>query len=259
MYYDVVIMGATSVALGIAEELKQKQSVLIIDSTQMVAAEYINAYKPGRNWDKEPVSELGKAIAEKLRAQRVITKEGAHFYAAGPVFYQAYRRLGVALLLDTEIIKVETAADYKISIYNCAGYDTVETKLLLETRDPDSLIAHKSLNCVLTGKTDFPALSVQGLDFYPEQDGQFKTVIMKYHCSLDASLSEARHDLVETWQGRPRELRDWKIAAIGLRFDVTLRTGRPEVKRLYPASAYDNPLAAVDAGSEVGRRLADAL
>ncbi|HOB23012.1 MAG TPA: hypothetical protein PLC26_09840 [Bacillota bacterium] len=264
MYYDVVIFDAASVALGIASELKKKRKVLIVNRTSMVAAEFINSYKPGRNWEEEPETDLAKSIAEKLRAERLITERAAHFYAAGPVFYKAYSDLGVDLLLETEILSVEKAGSaFEITIYNCAGFGTVKTPFIIDTTD-EGFCQEKSLNCLLVNKDKaavFPAVSMQGADFFPTHDEIVNSVIMRYHCPPDASLAEARHGLIELWQGRPEVLSDWKIASIGLYFDITPRAVQEvgQTKCIIPASSYDNPLAAVDAGVKVGRRLADDL
>lgn len=265
MYYDIVILGATSAALGLANELKQKYKTLIINRTSMVAYEFVNAYKRGENWNVEPETEFGRAIREELLREKIITKEEAHIYSAGPIFYKAFKDLGIDILLETELISVKKEYEgYIISVYNVGGHDTIKARYIIDTTEREADIKSKSLNCLLTNKKKdvLPPIKLDGVEIYKEVDNKINTAILKYNCPLDTSLYEARHQVIETWRNRPQELADWKIAAIGLCFDVVPRVGFKQIGKFHvalPSAYYDNPLAAIDAGVNLGRRIGDDL
>lgn len=261
MNYDYVIFGVTSAALGIANELKQKYKILIINKTSMVAYEFINAYKLGTNWEDAPESELGKAIEKELVNEKIITDKNVYIYSAGAMFYKAFKALDVDILLETQIAGIQKTEDnYELSIYNVSGYSTIKTKYMIDTTEKEVPIKRNSLNCLLINKKNeqFPSIALNGVDFFIEQGDTLKTVIMKYACPIDASIYTIRHKLIELWQQRPKAVSDWMIATIGLCFDSTPEVGFKQVGKDYIAlssSYYDNPLAAIDAGVKLGRRI----
>ena len=227
----------------------------------MVAYEFVNAYKRGKNWNEEPETEFGKAIREELLKEKIITNEDTYIYSAGPIFYKAFKDLGIDILLETELISVKKEEDdYIISIYNVGGHNVIKAKYIIDTTEREVGIKSKSLNCLLTSKKKdaLPPIKLDGVEIYKEADSIINTAILKYNSPLDTSLYEARHQVIETWRNRPQELVDWKIAAIGLCFDVVPKVGFKQIDNLHialPSAYYDNPLAAIDAGVNLGRRI----
>jgi len=257
----VVILGATSAALGLAKEIKQEYKTLIVNRTSMVAYEFVNAYKMGANWEKEPESEFGKTIKEELIKEKIITDQGAYIYSAGPIFYKAFKDLNIDVLLETELVSVEKEGnEYIIYAYNVGGYDTIKAKYIIDTTEKEVGIIRKSLNSLLVNKKkdDFPSIEMNGIEIYREADNIINTAVLKYNCPLDIPLYEARHQIIEIWRNRPKEVSDWKIAAIGLCFDITPEAGFKQIDKCHvalPSAYYDNPIAAIDAGVKLGRRI----
>jgi len=261
LYYDVVILGATSAALGVASELKQRHKILIINKTSMVAYEFINAYKVGVNWDRDPETELSKDIKRELIKEGIISCEKTHIYSAGPLFYKFFKDLDVDILLETEIISVQKEeCDYRISVFNIGGHKTIKANYIIDTTEQQAGIESKSLNCLVVNKKkdEFPSVEMDEIEIYREADKIINTAVMKYKCPLDFTLYKARHELIEKWRNRPKEATDWKIAAIGLCFDVVPQVGFKQIDKYHfvlPSAYYDNPLAAIDAGVYLGRRI----
>ena len=264
--YDLVIIGATSAALGIASEVRNRYRTLILNATSMVAYEFINAYKPGANWEKEPETEPARVLRERLVSENIIRSGNAHIYSAGPVFYKAFRALQADILLETGLVSAEEKeGGYELSVYHVGGFQTVHAGCMIDTTEREAGIRRKSLNCLLVNKEKsepFPALSpeealsLEGADFHPDGDEVLNSAIMKISAPAAASLQETRHKLIECWERRPKAVANWKIAAIGLCFDVTPSTGYREISKthiLLPSAWQDNPLSAVDAGVALGR------
>ena len=232
MHYDLVIIGATVTALGIAKTAKASCKTLILNRTEMVAYEHVYTFKsPG-------------------------------VYSQGAQYYKEFYDLGADILLRTEITEINKDEEgYTLEIFNNAGFQKVHAKILVDTTtERETEISEKSLNSILVNrkKSVFPKIEWNNFLFIDENDEKFNTVIMKYNCDVNLSIYEARHRLIDLWQQRPKELDGWVIAAIGFAFEekpLNRYIKKDENYYIIPSAYFDTPAASMEAGEELGRRL----
>lgn len=261
--YDWVILGATSLALGLAGALSaEKQQVLVIDKTEMVASEFVAAFRPGKSWSADLQTALARSIRDAMIGQGLLAGDTACTHAAGSLFYRAYHALPADLLLDTAIMAIRTAqSGYELDCHAAGSHMTVKTRAIFDTTADRITLRTKSLHAILACQT--------GEAPEPQADGCFNfrldtvleppAVILEMPCPIDESLIAARHRLIERFTALP-EAGCWKIAAIANCFaetplaeDVTPDPGFP----VLPSCRFDNPLLAIDAGWMQGEKAAE--
>lgn len=232
MNYDLVVLGTTTLALGLTKVVKNSYKTLIVEKTEMVAYEFVNTYKLPR------------------------------VYSQGVEYYKEFRELGTDVLLKTDIVKIKKDdGGYTLEIFNGSGFQTVKTKILVDTTGKrDVKLLHKSLNCLLVNKSGdtLPEIELDGTQLTADFNGSYSTAILKYSCDTTLPIWEARHQLIEFWRKRPVCLKEWKIAAIAFCFE---EKASPTVFRkeenylVYPSCGFDNPAESYNAGTSLGRSL----
>lgn len=231
MQYDLVIVGTTIAGLGLAKTVKQDQKVLIVNSTEMAAYEFVNTYKL------------------------------TGVYSQGAEYYKKFLNLGVDILLASEITWVHnTGKEHHLEIFSGTGFLQVKAKTLVDTTERYADIMEKSLNCLLVNKCKGNIIEdcFEGISLIPEPDEHLGLMIMKYKCPVEMNMLNARHKLIDFWRNRPKNLYDWKIASIGCCFEVQPVFGLKEISQnhiLLPSAYYNTPDESYKAGMELGRRL----
>lgn len=255
--YDVIIMGATAAALGLAEALRGRAKVLIIHDTQMVAGEFVSAFRSGSGWDKPPVSPPAAVLRKALKGEGLLDGD-IRIYSAGPVMCRAFEALEADLLLDTAMTGMNADGDgWELSLINGGGHSRVGGRIYVDTTVDGKPVKSRRLRAILT--TDqaqaVPPKDGDGLRFVMESGGNPPVVHAAYDCAAGDSLMTARHGLIETWRRRNDGI--WRMAAIALCFDEMPEDGvSVEGNRAaLPSALYPNILSAVDAGYEFAGRL----
>ncbi|MDF2927554.1 MAG: hypothetical protein K0R57_6468 [Paenibacillaceae bacterium] len=234
MQYDLVIIGATTAALGLAKTVQSSLKTLIVNKTEMVAYDFVNSYK----------------------------KPGV--YAQGAAYNKEFRELGADILLGTEVVSVTKRENggYTLELLGVGGFQTVETKQLVDTTlEREEGISGKSFNALIIQQKGEPVPEVEwpGVTLVAEAHQElYTTAILKLDCALDWSVAEARHQLVDRWLKRPEALKEWKMAAIAFCFEERSAAGvrkKDEGYHVLPAAGYTEPEASADAGVQLGRSL----
>ncbi|MFM9328190.1 hypothetical protein [Paenibacillus mesotrionivorans] len=235
MRYDLVIIGATAAALGLAKTVQSGLSTLIVNQTEMVAYEFVNTFR-------EP-----------------------EVYARGAFYHKAFKELEADVLLGTEVAGMTRSAEggYVLELYNTAGFQTVETSRLVDTtaEAPEVRLQGKSLNALLIqqqGKS-VPDMEWEAFSLVPEaQSHAYSTAILKMACPEGETVATARHRLVEAWLSRPEALGEWEIAAIAFVFEQIPVQGKfmaEDGRRFLVSAAYAGPAQSEEAGIQLGRSL----
>lgn len=234
MQYDLVIIGATAAALGLAQTVKESLRTLIVNRTEMVVYEFVNTYKL------------------------------SGVYSRGAVYNREFRELGVDVLLGTEVagITKKPGGGYVLEILNTGGFQTVEAAAVVDTTiEEEASLAGKSLNALIIHQSgaDLPQLDWKGITLIPEQhEHAYTTAILKLSCPVEWSLAEARHRLVDAWLKRPEELKEWRMATIAFSFEelpVQVQKVKDERYVLLSSAGFNSPEASVEAGVQLGRSL----
>lgn len=235
MKYDLVIIGATAAALGLAKTVQSNLKTLIVNKTEMVAYEFVNAFQ-------QP-----------------------EVYAQGALFYKKFRELEADMLLGTEVVGITRSPEggYALELYNTAGFQTVEASQVVDTTtdSPEIQLQGKTLNALIIQQqgNPVPAVEWEGITLVPENHNQtYSTAILKLACPRSETVAEARHRLVESWLSRPSALTDWKIAAIAFAFEhipVQEEIKADDGRRFLISAAYAGPAESENAGIQLGRSL----
>ncbi len=235
MKYDLVIIGATAAALGLAKTVESSLSTLIVNKTEMVAYEFVHTFR-------QP-----------------------EVYAQGAIYHKAFKELKADVLLGTEIAGMTRGKEgsYVLELYNTAGFQTVEAARLVNTtaEAPEVQLQSKSLNALLIQQQGKPVPEVEweAFSLVPEaKNHAYSTAILKLACSEKETVAEARHRLVETWLSRPEALGEWKIAAIAFAFEATIEKKEVHAEDSHIhliSTAYAGPEESQTAGIQLGRSL----
>jgi hypothetical protein len=234
MQYDLVIVGATTAALGLAKTVQSNLKTLIVNSTEMVAYEFVNSYKlPG-------------------------------MYARGAMYSKEFRELDADILLGTEIVGTTKRENggYVLELLGVGGFRTVETGFVVDTTTGhEGGLSGKSLNALIIqqGGEPVPQLDWSGTVLLEEEHKElYTTAILKFDCALDWTVAEARHQLVDHWLRRPHVLESWRMAAIAFCFEEQVTEGsrvKVEGYHILPSAYYAEPEKSVNAGIQLGRSL----
>lgn len=232
--YDLVVIGATAAALGLARTVKSALKTLIVNRTEMVAYEWVNCYK-------QPGS-----------------------YTQGAAYCKEFLELEVDIRLGTEVISIvkQPCGRYAVELFGTGGYETAEARIMVDTTtEREAERSGQSLNALIIQQTGaaLPELAWPGFRLVAEAHQEtYSTAILKMACDQDATLAAARHQLVERWLARPAELANWRMAAIAFCFEEYVATGWREKDtgyHLLPSAYYESPRECEDAGACLGRSL----
>ena len=262
MDYDLAILDASGAALGLAEALQSQYRILVLNRTAMVAAEFVNAFRPcvGR---LIPGSPPARAILSGLEQERLLAFDQCRVYSAGPLLDHAFSQLTCDQRYETDLLAMEPApGGYELEIVNRSGTRKIKTRVLVDTRDT-ALPNPRTLNAILVSRdTAAPTPPDSGaMTFFREADPTPPTAILQLACSQSESLFAARHRLIESWASVANQNPAWKIAAIALAFAVVPDASSPVALKepsgwiRLPSAAFPNLLAAIDAGYRLGKEL----
>lgn len=229
--YDLVILGATTTGLGLAQAVQRRKKTLIVNATEMVAYDVVNSYKqPG-------------------------------VYTRGAAYNKQFLDLQADVLLGTRTISIETDhSGYVLRLHGSGGYQTVRTEKLVDTtleRSGKQVV--KTLNAVIIQPqgAELPAVQWTGIKLVAEeQTHAYRTAILKLECEQSWTVDQARHRLANRWALRPEELASWRIASIAHVFDQWTGDRPAQLAEGYmylPAEAYAEPEESLLAGVELGR------
>ena len=280
---DVVLNGASFFAYGFAAAYNGR--VLIVERTTTVGAEFLYSFDAGFGWDEEPTNGSARALRDDAARRNLLAAgSGPHLPGFVPVLADCLIAANVPVLFHTDARSIERTAGggLQLEVVTPSGVEIIATDAVIDTTSVPRALGHaaarakpgttpggavierKSLAAILHhrgrdgqdaqsngGKPpSFPFAAVP--DGWQAQAGRFPAeVYVALDVSLDASVTAARRQLVEGWQRRSAELRDWRVAAVAFAFayrgergPVRLEDGRMH----YPSYAYGNPISATDAG-----------
>lgn len=232
MQYDLVIVGATTAALGLAKSVRTNLRTLIVNKTEMVAYDVVHSYK----------------LPEE--------------YTRGAAYCKEFLELGIDILLGSEVVSIAAreGGRYAVELLGTGGFRTAETRLIVDTTTGGVQVSGKTLNAlILHPGEEVPRLEWPGVELVAETHKEaYKTAILKMDCPLDWTFAEARHQLVDRWLQRPSPLESWRMAAIAYCFEERVtEAGRRMDEGYYtlPSAYYAGPEESMEAGERLGRSL----
>lgn len=246
--YDVVILGATFLSLGVAKV--QNGNTLIIDSKGKPGYEFIDAYHNGDNYAFTPQTPEGKAFRSFMEEQGLCQNVFIPEWTAYVSDWICKNNLSV--LLFTTVLSVENHGDSKkITIFNSNGKQVIYARKVIDTVTHD--YTKKTLNLVSYGEC--PEAFTPAMEVTPH-DELFSLV--SFDIPLSYCMAQAKQVLYTAWENRPESCKNTTIAALSDTFYLKAANGfRQTAENQYeaPSTFYDNPFMAFDKGAAIGGAL----
>lgn len=248
--YDLVVLGATFLSLGLVKGYKGKS--LIIESKAKPGYEFIDAFYNGENYENKCETAEGKAFKEYFEKAELLKKA---FIPEWTAFVSDYIcKNNIPVLLFTNVLKIEDTDNCKkLTIFNSAGKSEILAEKIIDTRT--NSFEFKTLNAVVYGDEIATFDSSMTVVY---TDGKVHLIEFKIPNGYD--YPEARNAVYTIWAKRPEKLRGTQIAAVADVFfeksDIESFKIDEKHSELY-STYYENPFIAFDNGCKIGGMLCD--
>ncbi len=245
--YDLIILGATFTAAGIAQTFPG--SCLILESKPLAGYEFLSACHYGADYHIPPVSPLAQ------RLHRTFTEKGAFandriclFDCAAP-FYALLEDKDV--LLNTHIIHTEKTDEvFCVTVHGVNGFRTFTAKRVIDTRCNNGMICGKTYNMLIEGTGDI--VLPEGV--IREEWGFTHNYVLRCAVVPDATFITAHKRAMEVLETLPE---GHKVILLADDFDYQVKPGYPKSENgilMLPSKAFANPILALDAGVSVAQK-----
>lgn len=233
--YDVIVLGATFTAAGIAHTYKKK--CLIIEQTFQAGNEFFGALQYGCGYDKKPKQAEAAALQEKF-ADRSAYAQQTEIY---PYLQEA------DVLFGSQVSSIQKNENGFICVtYGVQGFYTFEAKQIIDTRSNDKISVSKTFNLLIKSEEE-PAFS--GI-LYEKADLEDHYILR-----LPIPLSQGYHEARTMVQAVVRQFSETQRLILSASFfDYQIMVDHPKAKDgilCLPSKAYNNPALAFEAGLEV--------
>lgn len=233
--YDVIVLGATFAAAGIAQTYQK--NCLILEQSLQAGNEFFGALQFGCDYDKKPNRKEAADLQERFMNCDTYSRHTEIY----PYFQQADILFGMQV---SSIQKTENG--FQCTAYGVQGFYTYEAKKIIDTRSHDTISASKTFN-LLIESDDPPAIS----GIRSEKAGLDNHYILYLSVPLSCGYAQAR----EMAQKVVRQFSETqKLIFSASDFDYQIKADYPKMKDgiiCLPSKAYPNPVLAFEAGLEV--------
>ncbi len=245
---DILIIGATFTGIGAGYAAKER--TLIVEPRQQVGYEFINSFNPGTGYGTMQLSPVADGIKTEMKSRGILVDDGrVHVPALAPMMFNRIQTDNIPVLLQAFVAESRpVAGGFETDIYTAAGYETIKSKFVLDTR-PGKKVISKRINAMLCSAGGEFSASCGGVEY---MGGALAgEVIMKLPVEINDDFSVARRKLHAFWEQRSDNLKPWTIAAVADCFEFA---ALKDVSTLCPghfqisSCAFANPLEAFDAG-----------
>lgn len=243
--YDLVLIGATFLSVGIAKGYKG--NCLIIEPKAKPGYEFIDSFAETTGYDKECVTEDGKNLKKYFSEEGLLENP---FIPEWTAFLSNYIcKNNIHVLLFTNVLKLEEIENSKkLTIFNSLGRSEILADKVIDTRT--NSFSYKTLNAVIYGDEFFPFN-----DALEEIYRKDSVRIVKVTIPNGYDYPQAREMVYSLWANRPEELKDTRLAAVADIFfeksDVKSRSISSGYDEIY-STFYENPFLAFDEGVSIG-------
>jgi len=241
MQYEIIVLGATFTAAGIAQ--KYGENCLIIERRTTAGYEFFGALNFGNDYGSKPVTAEGNVLLEKFAEKNAFCGDRISLYDCSSIFYKLLENRNV--LLNTEIISVEKAKDgFLCTVHGVSGYRTFKAKKVIDTRSHNDMCKSKTYNFSVDGKGDIGEIS----GVVCEKWGFETNYVLRYPVALDTDFTVA-HYMVEKYIKKLPE--GFRLLYLADEFDYEVKTDYQKEHNgisYVPSKSHKNPILAYDAG-----------
>ena len=239
--YDVILLGATFAAAGIAQSYKEK--CLILDSKPYAGYEFLSALHFGSDYDKPLKTEEGRLLFETFTKRQALEEDRICLFNCAAPFYQLLE--GIPVLLNMQILSVKREEEgFTCIAHGVSGYRTLRAKKVIDTRCTPAMCSKKTYNFLVDGKGEVTL--PEGVK--QEKWGHVCHYVLRCPVPVDADYSDGRKAALNVLKTMPEGER---LLLLADEFDCTVRGTYPKVEdgiTYLPSKAYPNPILAYEAG-----------
>ncbi len=233
--YEVIVLGATFAAAGIAQQYKEK--CLILEPSLQAGNEFFGALHFGLTCKNRPQNSEAQELWERF-SNNIIYENCREIY---PYLQQ------VNVLFDVQLVSVQqTEQGFECVTYGVEGFNTHQAKRVIDTRSSEKVSSAKTFNLLIESK-EAPAFP----GIFWEATGIQDYYVLRLPIPLSYGYPEARAaakkviaEFAETQ----------KLILSASVFDYQIMADYPKMiegVRYLPSKAYDHPALAFEAGLEV--------
>lgn len=233
--YDVIVLGATFAAAGIAHTYQK--NCLILEQGFQAGNEFYGALQFGSEYDKKPKHPQAVEFLEKFMGNSLYTRHTEIY----PYLQEA------DVLFGTQVTLIQkTEKGFQCVIHGCQGFYTYEAKQIIDTRSNEKISTSKTFNLFVESDEapSFPGVTA-------EKTGVEKHYILRLPMSLSCGYQEARAMVMDVVQQFSETQR---LILSASTFDYQIGENYPKTQDgvlCLPSKAYKNPVMAFEAGLEV--------
>ncbi len=121
-HYDLLILGATALGVGLAEA-HPELSCVILETSSSIAGEFSSAYKGGSAHEYEPKSANAKALLDDFRNRKAIDEKGEWFPAISPIISNHLKATDADCYFFAALKEVGACGDGYSITFNAFGID----------------------------------------------------------------------------------------------------------------------------------------
>ena len=238
--FDVIVLGATFAAAGIAGGLKER--CLILERGTTAGNEFFEALHFGKDYEIPAETARGQQFQQAFLERGVFSQDRTCVYECRRILYQLLKETNIRF--SAEVIDIQKVEDYFVcKTYEVDGYHTYTAKNVVDTRSKSEISTSKTYNFLIES-VDAPVFS----GICAEKWGYENQYVLKCPVPLSCGYEKAR-ELVRDVIGQFDETQKLVLLANG--FDYQIRPDLPEQEAgvfLLPSKQYRNPVLAYDAG-----------
>lgn len=232
--YDVIVLGATFAAAGIAHACKK--NCLVLEQSMQAGGEFFGALQYGSGYEKQVQGEAA------ILRERFLN---SNIYSCDAEIYPYLQEADV--LFDTQIVSVEkTETGFLCTAHGVEGFCAYEAKRVIDTRCNAEMCHSKTFNLLVESK-EMPAFTSVTI----EKAGLENHHVLRLPVALSCGYADARaaaKKIVEQFSETQKLL----LSAWGFDYRVKADYPKTEDGILYlPSKMYENPVQAFRAGLEV--------
>lgn len=232
--YDVIVLGATFAAAGIAAALQEK--CLVIEPRTQAGYEFFGALSFGTNCQKAPVRQAARDL------QKALLPENGCPYGGDRLIYPYFEASHI--LFATRPVSTEQTEDgFLCTVHGVNGFCTYKAKTVVDTRSSDAISISKTYNLLIESEEP-PAL--EGADIQP--GGLDRHYLLSCPVPLSATFCDAR-SLAQKYIARFSETQ--KLILSANVFDYRVKPEFPKQSdgiHYLPSKLYEVPALAFEAG-----------
>ena len=239
--YDLILLGATFAAAGIAKACKG--TCLILESRPQAGYEFLSALHFGTDYHLPVKSALARDMQQAFSNRNAFSPDRICLFDCAAPFYQLLE--DIPLLLNVRLLSVEHRnGAYLCTIHGISGYQTFSARQVIDTRCTSQMCVSKTYNFLVDGSGPVPLPP----DVAYAPWGFSHNYVLRCFVPLEATYLTARKTAMDVLNALPQS---HKLVQLADDFDYQVSSGYPRTENgvvFFPSKAYNNPILALDAG-----------